>query len=305
MTAIRLSAPAPSAAPGFAVPPGVAWILIGGTIIGLAPILARISEVGPLATAGWRMLFAALALLPFWLMARRTQRPTERRGGGANPLFAVLAGVFFAIDIGFFHTSLTMTSVAHATLIVNLAPVVALGAGFLLFGERLGGWKLAGMVLSLGGAFVMTSGRADVGGTLEGNALAFVGMFGYAAYLIAVKQARQGSGVLAVMLASSAVSAALLFGAAAISGEAIWPQSASAWAIVLVLGLVIHAFGQGLVTVGMRDTAVGLASILLLMQPVCAGIVAWFAFGETLGALEVAGAAAVLAGIAMAMRSRG
>lgn len=301
MRAARISAPVPSTSPSLLIPPGVVWILIGGTITGLSPILARISEVGPLATAGWRMLFAALAILPFWLLARRS----GKTDGSGQPVFALLAGLFFAIDIGFFHTSLTFTSITHATLIVNLAPVVALGAGFLLFGERFGYLKLAALVLSLGGALAMTSGRADVGGTLEGNALAFVGMFGYSCYLITVKQARRDASVLTVMLISSAVCAAVLLGGAVISGENVWPDSAYAWLVVILLGLVVHAFGQGLVTVGMRDTAVGLASILLLMQPVCAGVFAWLIFDETLGPIEAAGAGAVLLGIAMATRARG
>jgi drug/metabolite transporter (DMT)-like permease len=216
----------------------------------------------------------------------------------------LLAGLFFAIDIGFFHTSLTLTSVAHATLIVNLAPAVALTAGVLLFGERFGTLKLLGLALSLGGAIAMTSGRAGVAGTLEGNALAFAGMFGYAAYLIALKQARGSASTLFVMTWSSAMSAVLLLSAAVIAGETVTPATLSGWAIVLALGLIVHVLGQGLVTIGMRETPVGLASILLLMQPVGAGVCAWLFFQETLGALELAGAAAVLAGIAMATRAR-
>jgi drug/metabolite transporter (DMT)-like permease len=249
------------------------------------------------------MLFAALALLPFYLMERRAAR-ADGRVTALSFAPVLLAGLFFAIDIGFFHTSLTMTSVAHATLIVNLAPLVALAAGFLLFGERFGGLKIAGLVLSLGGALAMTSGRAEVAGTLEGNALAFAGMFGYAAYLIALKFARRDASTLAVMTLSSAASAVLLLGAAAISGETFWPQSVSAWAIVALLGLVVHALGQGLVTIGMRETPVGLASILLLVQPVGATVCAWFMFGEVLSPLELAGAIAVLVGIGMATRAR-
>lgn len=299
MSAAPLSAPIPASAPAFAIPNGVAFVVAGGTIIGLAPILARISEAGPLATAGWRMLLAAGVLLPLLLAARSEGASVPRR----NPFWALIAGTFFAIDIGFFHSSLMLTSVAHATLIVNLAPVIALGAGFLWFGERFGSLKVAGTIVSLGGAGVMTLGRADIGGTLEGNLLAFIGMFGYAAYLIAVKQARQAQGALLVMFLSSAIAAALLLGGAAIAGERIFPETANGWLVLLALGLVVHALGQGLVTLGMRTTAVGLASILLLMQPVCGGVFAWMIFGESLGMIELAGAAAVLLGIAMAMRA--
>jgi drug/metabolite transporter (DMT)-like permease len=301
MAAAEISANPSSSASRFPVlfPRAVGYVLLGGTIIGLAPILVRVSEAGPLATAGWRMGLAALALFPFWLMQIRADEGKVR--GELWPV--LLAGLFFTFDVGLYHISLTLTSIAHATLIVNLAPLVALAAGYFLFGERFRRVMLAGLVLSLGGAVAMTAGRAGVAGTLIGNAFAFTGMIGYASYLIAVKQARQTSSVLTVVTLSSAVSAVLLFGAANLRGEAILAHSIEGWLVLIALGVAVHALGQGLVAIGMRETPVGLASILLLMQPVCAGICAWLIFGETLGPVEMAGAAAVLLGIGLAAKS--
>jgi drug/metabolite transporter (DMT)-like permease len=281
------------------LPSSTGAVLLGGTIIGLAPILVRVSETGPLASAGWRMGLAALSLLPFWLAQIRADGGKLR--GPLWPL--LLAGVFFSFDVGLYHTSLTLTSIAHATLIVNLAPLVALAAGYFLFGERFRIVMLAGLAMALGGAAAMTLGRAGVAGTLTGNAFAFAGMLGYSSYLIAVKRARQGSSVLAVLTVSSAVSAVFLFSVAGLRGETILPHSAGGWLVLIALGVAIHALGQGLVAIGMRETPVGLASILLLMQPVCAGLCAWAIFGEMLGPLELAGAAAVLLGIGLAARA--
>jgi drug/metabolite transporter (DMT)-like permease len=205
----------------------------------------------------------------------------------------------------FYHWSLTLTSIAHATLLVNLAPLLALSAGFMLFGEKLGRAKLFGLAASLGGAFLMTAMRADTAGTLTGNGLAAIGMIGYSLYLIAVKQARGKHDTLSIMVWSSATCAAVMFAVAVAAGEQILPHTLEGWVTVIALGVIAHVFGQGLVAFGMRTAPVGLASILLLIQPVVAAIAAWIIFGEVFGGLEMAGALMVLAGLALATRARG
>lgn len=274
-------------------------ILMGGACTGSSGILMRLSEIGPVATAGWRMLIACLILAA---IAPLSDGPVFR-WRGTWPL--LLAGFFFSIDMAFYHWSLGLTSVAHATLIVNLAPLVALAAGFMFFGESLGRAKLIGLAASMGGAFLMTAMRSEAAGTLLGNGLAFIGMLGYAFYLIVVKKAVRQHSPLTIMVWSSGSAAAILFAVAVAAGEQILPQSVAGWAVVIAMGVIAHVIGQGLIANGMRRVPVGLASVLLLIQPVVAAIGAWVLFGESLGTLEVAGAMLVLAGLAIASRTRG
>lgn len=275
-------------------------ILLGGACTGFSGIFVRLSEVGLIATGGWRMAIAALFLMP--LAAAYDSR--DGRLGRVSPIL-IAAGLFFAIDMSFYHWSLALTSIAHATLIVNLAPFLALTAGCLFFGERLGAAKLFGLAASLGGAFLMTAARADSTGTLIGNGFAAIGMIGYALYLIAVKRARADHGAWSIMLWSSVTATIIMFAVALAMGEQILPRSWEGWGVVIALGVVAHVLGQGLVAIGMRGTPVGLASILLLIQPVVAAVAAWAIFDERLTGWEIAGSALVLAGLAAASRSRG
>jgi drug/metabolite transporter (DMT)-like permease len=276
----------------------IALILLGGACTGTSGILMRLSETGPVATAAWRMAIAAVILSAALPLTERTS--FRLRGVG----ILLLAGFCFSIDMAFYHWALVLTSVAHATLIVNLAPLVALSAGFLLFGESLGAGKLLGLAASMGGAFLMTAMRAESAGTLTGNGLAVIGMLGYAFYLIVVKQATRRHSPLTIMAWSSASAAAILFVAAFAAGERVLPETLSGWAVVIAMGVVAHVLGQGLIAVGVRRAPVGLASVLLLIQPVVAAIGAWVLFGESLSPLEIAGAALVLAGLAIASRAR-
>jgi drug/metabolite transporter (DMT)-like permease len=293
---MTIAAPIPRSSPISDRELSLLLILAGGACTGFSGILVRVSEIGTIATGGWRLAIAALVLLPF--AARSGAKSTALR---PSPIL-LLAGLFFAVDMSFYHWSLGLTSIAHATLIVNLAPLVALSAGWLFFGERLGGAKLFGLVVSLGGAFLMTAMRADSAGTLAGNGLSALGMLGYSLYLITVKRARAGHDTLAIMIWSSATCAVVMFGIALAAGEQILPRTAEGWAIVLALGVIAHVFGQGLIAFGMRRAPVGLASILLLIQPVVAAIAAWFMFDEVLGPLELGGALLVLVGLGVATR---
>lgn len=274
-------------------------IALGGGLTGFSGIFVRFSETGALATGGWRMMLASLALLPFLAIARGDNAATRP----FSPIL-ILAGLFFAIDMAFFNWSLSHTSIAQSTLIVNLAPIVALAAGFLLFGERFGPAKALALVAAIGGAALMTLSRAGEGGTLYGNGLAILGMFGYAFYLIVVKQARGGHDTLSIMLGSSVAAGAMMFAAGWAAGEQMLPVSLAGWGALIGLGLVSHVFGQGLIAFGMRDAPIGLASILLLSQPVVAAVAAWGVFNEGMGALEMAGALLILAGLAIASRAR-
>src|SRR5207253_135969 len=95
-------------------------------------ILVRWSGVSGMVSAFYRLAFAALVLLP-WYLARRGDRrvttPAARRA-------AIVAGIVFAADLAFFNSAIMMTSAANATLLgVNSPLFVAIG-GWLLYGER-------------------------------------------------------------------------------------------------------------------------------------------------------------------------
>ena len=67
-------------------------LLIGGAAIGGSPIFVRLSEVGPMATAFWRV---ALALLPLLIWSRATANTVtdQRPAGWVDYGLLVLPGV--------------------------------------------------------------------------------------------------------------------------------------------------------------------------------------------------------------------
>src|SRR2546421_8423887 len=97
----------------------LAALLLGAACIALSPIFVRLSEAGPTATAFWRV---ALAVPALWLLyALKPKARLGRYTGKWWLLFA--AGFAFAGDLGFWHSSIKLTSVANSTLLANLAAI--------------------------------------------------------------------------------------------------------------------------------------------------------------------------------------
>jgi drug/metabolite transporter (DMT)-like permease len=276
------------------------WPLIalvaGAVCIGFAPILVKVSPVGMQATGMWRLLLALPALLLWWRLEPRTGLPTR-----AWAPWAALAGLGFALDLGLWHWSIHLTSIANATLLSNLAPVlVALGAWWWL-DERPTVRLWLGLGIALAGAACLAGGDVAVGrDAVVGDLLGAGSAVGYAIYLLLLSRlgrSRPVGGTLAVAAATGALALGI---SAVVQGESLWPTHG--WWVLLLLGLGVHVVGQGLIALAFARLPAGYAAIILLLQPAVAAVAAWALFGQALGALQMAGACLVLAGARLARR---
>jgi drug/metabolite transporter (DMT)-like permease len=287
------------------VGPGEAWalaaLIAGALSIAFAPIFVRVSETGPVATAFWRVLLS-LPLVALWA---RAEAPRPARTKPPRLLLAV-AGLLFAGDLGLWHLSIEMTSVANSTFLVNLAPILVGLAAWLLFGERLRLPYLAGLALAMVGAgLLVRASLGFAGGGVRGDGIALVAAFLYAGYQLSVKQLRRRCSTAQIMLGSASVAAPALLVMALALGERLLPATGGGWLVLVAVALVCQLAGQSLITYAMAHLPAALSSISLLVQPVGAAVLAWALFGERLGVLQFLGGAAVLAGISLARSGTG
>jgi drug/metabolite transporter (DMT)-like permease len=96
---------------------------------------------------------------------------------------------------------------------------------------------------------------------------------------------------------TSAISAVVLAVAAWLHGETMIPSSAFGWMIAVLLGLGIHALGQGLTSLAMGRAPVGVIALVVLAQPPFTALAAWTVLGETMTPLQFAGGAIILAAL--------
>lgn len=278
--------------------------LTGASLIGLAPIAIRLSEVGPHATNLWRFLFA-LPILALWARLARPN-PSPRQAG-----LIVVAGVLFGLEISLWAAALGLTTVMNATLLVNLTPVFAAGLGWLLLKERLNAPTMAGGAVALGGAVLLALARAQETGAAAGgpqgglgDMLAFSGAIFYAGYLMIVRALGRAVNVGAVMLWATLGAALVAAGASQALGENLLPRTLTGWAMLVALGVVVHVGGQGLIAYGVARLPLAASTVLLWMQPLVGAALSWIMFGEALGVWAFIGAALILAGIYAVQRAR-
>jgi drug/metabolite transporter (DMT)-like permease len=70
----------------------------------------------------------------------------------------------------------------------------------------------------------------------------------------------------------------------------------------LLLALIVHAIGQSLIVAGAGRTPASVAGLLLLLQPIASGLIAWPLFHEALTPVQLTGAALILVGVWLARR---
>ena len=282
------------------MPPAHGALLGGAAFIALSPIFVRLSEAGPTATAFWRV---ALAVPALWLLYWWRSAPRPHRYSGKWPLM-LAAAIAFAGDLGFWHKSIQLTSVANSTLLANLASLFVTLAAWLLFGQRPTRLFVAGLAAALAGVALLVHTSLEFSRTaLAGDALGVVTAAFYAGYILAVKSLRdRGETTLHLMAVTTTCTALILFPVALASGEPMLPSSARGWMVLVGLALVSHAAGQGLIAYALAHLPASFSSVSLLLQPVIAAVFAWVLLAEPLVPLQIAGALVVLFGIYLARR---
>jgi len=280
-------------------------LFIGAITIAFAPILVRLSEVGPSATGFHRFL---LAIPLYWAIAATLPRPagaegSERPGTLRDFVLIAMAGVYLAADVAVWHYSIQMTTVANSTLLANVAPVFVVLGGWLLFRTRVTGTYLIGLAAAMTGVFILS--RASLSLSQDhfiGDLLGILTAVFYAAYQMSVERLRKRFSTVTIMKYAIPVSALVMLPVALASGEDLLPVTLAGWGFLIALAAGPQVFGQGLIAWALAHLPVAFASVSLLVQPVTAALVAWALFGEHIGLQQGIGAVIVLGGIMLARR---
>jgi drug/metabolite transporter (DMT)-like permease len=275
-------------------------LFVGALAIGSSPILVRLSEVGPIATAVWRLGLAALPMA-LWLAAERRAEPAARRPANwTDRALLTLPGLFLAADLAAWHVSIGWTSVANATLLANMSPVFVTAVAWLVLRERISRAFLAGLALAVAGTAMLMGGSASLGAGLAGDALALLAAIFYGGYILSVGRLRARFSTATIMLWSCISGATALLPFAIASGEVLLPVTLAGWAGVAAIAWLSHATGQGLIAYALAWLPTSFSSAALLISPVAAAALAWLVLAEPVGAVQILGGAVVLAGVLLA-----
>ncbi|MGV3548399.1 DMT family transporter [Rhizobium sp.] len=279
---------------------GLIALFAAALAMSISPSLVRLADVGPLSSAFWRV---ALAIPVLWLWMRAEERQ-EAAGQSRSvrsrswSLPIVLTGMFFTGDLLLWHLAIMKTTIANATFFATMAPLWVVVFGWLALKQTVDRTTMAGLGLCiLGGAALVYQSLGLNPAYAIGDALGIgTGVF-YGLYFLAVGAARRHTGAARVTFEMSLITIAILLVAALVVEGNIMPQGARGWAVLLVLALVSHAGGQGLLSVALGRLPTVFSSLVIFVQAVAAAGFAWLLQGEPVSLLQGIGGAIILCGI--------
>ena len=273
------------------------WVLLallcGNLALAFGPWMVRSADVGPSASAFWRM---ALAVPFLFLIARGTgQRLTLPR----KVLYGTMAlsGVFFALDLAAWHIGLLQTKLANATLFANAASLLFPVWGFFLARSLPTRFEGLAFALAVAGTVLLLGRSAELSSqTLIGDLLCLAAGVFYTAYLIAIMQAREELDNWVLLAWSTLATAPPLLLIALGLGEQIIPQN---WTPVILLAVISQLIGQGLMVYVLGKVSPLLFGLALLTQPIVSALIGWLEYNEVLTPVDWIGAALIAGALIM------
>jgi drug/metabolite transporter (DMT)-like permease len=249
--------------------------------------------------AASRMLVAALGCTPAWRGFRQANYSRQ------TLTYSAVAGLFLALYFATWMTSLSFTSIAASTILVNLNPLWVILLSWLWLHHRPSQGTLFGVGLAIIGAVLISAGSPAIaaGSTAAlGNGLALAGSGAIAAYILFGHVAQQANFKLAHHMAVMYTTAmVVLLPLPLLLGVSYFGHSRSTYGYILLMALITQLLGHTCINWSVKWVSPTLLSILLLSEPLVASGLGYLALQEIPTSTVLLGGCIVLLGVAIAI----
>lgn len=277
---------------------GAAW----GTAGAAASLVYRTSDMGPVTLSFWRCAIGLVLLLAVRPLSRRPRPAAAPEPLGRRAFRAGTTGVGLAVFQTAYFAAVSATGLAVATVVtLGAGPVlIALGAR-LTMGERLGRGGLAAVAGALAGLVVLVLGGGDTTVDLWGVLLALLSAAGYSAMTLLTRWWGRDGAVdsSGTTVGAFAVTSLVLLPFAAFEG--LVPHTDAPGTLLWLLAYVASvptALAYGLYFAGAAVVRSATVSVIMLLEPVSAAVLAVALLGERLTPATLAGTLLMLGSVA-------
>ena len=279
----------------------LAALLAGLTAFGFAPILVRFApNTSPLVLVVYRTVFAAGMLLPFWLWMRSSE---QREGKPKERLWIALSGVCLGLHFTCWISSLYYTSVASASVLVTIHPIIMILVERLWFKRGFAKTTWIGVILAFGGSLLLgisdSQIEQDFADPLFGNFLALTAAVIFVVYLLIGQQIRKKREWIDYVFPVYFYAAAACVLIAVVLGKDLMNISTvGVWAGAgLAFGPQI--LGHGSMNYAVKYVSPTLLSTLILVEPLFASVLAFFLFAELPPVTSIIAMVIILGGVGL------
>ncbi len=284
----------------------LAALLAGLTAFGFAPILVRFaSDTSPLVLVVYRTVFAAAMLFPFWIWLRSSE---QRSGKGKERLWIALSGVCLGLHFTFWISSLYYTSVASASVLVTIHPIIMILVERLWFKRGFAKTTWIGVLLAFSGSVLLgisdSQIEQDFADPLFGNFLALTAAIIFVVYLLIGQKIRRKREWIDYVFPVYFYAAAACVLMAVVMGKNLLDISKiGVWAGAgLAFGPQI--LGHGSMNYAVKFVSPTLLSTLILVEPLLASVLAFFLFAELPPITSIIAMAIILIGVGLTWRRK-
>lgn len=256
--------------------------------------LIRIGDAHPVAIAAWRLLMAGVLLAPF---ARGELRHLLGLTGREKGLL-LLAGAALFFHFFTWIAAVQNTTVANASMVMSINPVFTGLASHLIFGEKITKKLVLSILIGLVGVAVIGWGDLRLERDhLVGDGLSLGSSALFTLYFLLGKRLRNK--LPTAVYVSTIYTVASLFGFIALFllGVPPWGYTPTTWLCFFLMALIPTMIGHTALNNTLRYLDASRISAATMVEPLLAGIVAYFAWSEAITGPALIGYAFIAASV--------
>ena len=279
----------------FSIPKGILFVLLGAFLISFSPVLVSISDLEPTVSAFYRVFIGSI----FLVIIIYINRKRYINAFTVNP-YLILAGVFFALDLWFWHRSILYIGPGMSTLIANFQIFIIPLMSFFIFSLIPNKSQIIAIVVGVAGLYLTLGyGASIIDENLKlGFIFGIMTALAYSAYILSLKKNNSEAKVEISPVISlfyvSIISALILFTVISIEGASFEINSPRNLFSMLAYGVICHVFGWYMIILGLKTVTATTAGIMLISQPIFSLIWDYLFLSRITNAIEIIGIMVVI-----------
>jgi drug/metabolite transporter (DMT)-like permease len=213
--------------------------------------------------------------------------------------YIIISGIFLALHLGFWITSLSYTSISSSVLFTNLQVIFVLVMSALLLNEKVNRWVIGGILTALLGSLLIVQGDLQ-SGKLLGDMLALLSGLFVACYFLIGRKVRARVDVWTYTALAAAAAAAVLLAGCTVAGLDLTGYQPRDWWLFLLQAAGPGIVGHASLNWALKYVKAPIVSVSILGESVGASLLALLIFKEALAWYQMVGGLFILAGIYVA-----